>query len=83
MMKEKVCCIFVYLLLAPIAVLLLVSNDTHASTEEMTVEDAIKLGLKNNYDIQIARHTAEIAINNKGKGIANFLPVIDTNGDFR
>ena len=83
MMKEKVCCIFVYLLLAPIAVLLLVSNDTHASTEEMTVEDAIKRGLKNNYDIQIARHTAEIAINNKGKGIANFLPVIDTNSDFR
>jgi len=83
MMKEKVYCIFVYLLLAPIAVLLLVSNDTHASTEEMTVEDAIRLGLKNNYDIQIARHTAEIAINNKGKGIANFLPVIDTNSDFR
>ncbi|MBW1825152.1 MAG: TolC family protein [Deltaproteobacteria bacterium] len=82
-MKEKVYCIFVYLLLAPIALLLLVSNDTHASTEEMTVEDAIKLGLKNNYDIQIARHTAEIAINNKGKGIANFLPVIDTNSDFR
>ncbi len=82
-MKEKVYCIFVYLLLAPIALLLLVSNATHASTEEMTVEDAIKLGLKNNYDIQIARHTAEIAINNKGKGIANFLPVIDTNSDFR
>jgi len=83
MMKKKVYCIFVYLLLAPISLLLLVSNDTHASTEEMTVEDAIKLGLKNNYDIQIARHTAEIAINNKGKGIANFLPVIDTNSDFR
>ena len=82
-MKKKVYCIFVYLLLAPISLLLLVSNDTHASTEEMTVEDAIRLGLKNNYDIQIARHTAEIAINNKGKGIANFLPVIDTNSDFR
>jgi outer membrane protein TolC len=83
MMKKKVYCIFVYLLLSPIALLLLVSNDTHASTEEMTVEDAIRLGLKNNYDIQIARHTAEIAINNKGKGIANFLPVIDTNSNFR
>ena len=82
-MKEKVYCVFVYLLLASIAVLLLVSNATHASTEEMTVEDAITRGLKNNYDIQIARHTAEIAINNKGKGIANFLPVIDTNSDFR
>ena len=82
-MKEKVYCVFVYLLLAPILLLLLVSNGTPASTEEMTVEDAIRLGLKNNYDIQIARHTAEIAINNKGKGIANFLPVIDTNSDFR
>jgi len=83
MMKKKVYCIFVYLLLAPISLLLPVSNGTHASTEEMTVEDAIRLGLKNNYDIQIARHTAEIAINNKGKGMANFLPVIDTNSDFR
>ena len=82
-MKKKACCIFVYLLLAPIALLLLVSTGTPASTEEMTVEDAIRLGLKNNYDIQIARHTAEIAINNKGKGIASFLPVIDTNSDFR
>jgi outer membrane protein TolC len=55
----------------------------YASPEEMTVEDAILLGLKNNYDIQIARNTSEIAVNNKGKGIANFLPVIDTNSDFR
>jgi outer membrane protein len=83
MMKKKACCIFVYLLLAPLALLLIVSNGTPASTEEMTVEGAIRLGLKNNYDIQIARNTAEIAVNNKGKGIANFLPVIDTNSDFR
>ena len=55
----------------------------YASPEEMTVEDAIRLGLKNNYDIQIARNTAEIADNNKGKGLANFLPVIDTNSDLR
>jgi outer membrane protein TolC len=54
-----------------------------ASSEAMTVEDAIKLGLKNNYAIQIARNTAEIADNNKGKGVAGFLPVIDTNSDFR
>ena len=47
------------------------------------MEDAIRLGLKNNYDIQIARNTAEIADNNKGKGLANFLPVIDTNSDLR
>ncbi len=51
--------------------------------EQMTVEDAIKIGLKNNYDIQIAKNTAEIAGNNKGKGIAGFLPVVDTSGNFR
>ncbi len=84
-MKGKDCCITLYLqlLLAAISFVPLISNDAHASTQEMTVEDAIRLGLKNNYDIQIARNEAEIAINNKGKGIANFLPVIDTNGDFR
>jgi len=54
-----------------------------ASSKEMTVEDAIRLGLRNNYDIQIARNTAEIAVNNKGKGISNFLPVIDTNSELR
>ena len=51
--------------------------------DEMTVEDAIKIGLKNNYNIQIAKNTAEISDNNKGKGIAGFLPKVDTLGDFR
>jgi outer membrane protein len=54
-----------------------------AARAEMTVEEAIKLGLKNNYDIKIARITAEIAVNNQGKGTAGFLPVIDSNGNFR
>ena len=66
-----------------VVALFMVVPCTYASPEEMTVEDAILLGLKNNYDIQIARNTAEIAVNNKGKGTANFLPVIDTNSDFR
>lgn len=51
--------------------------------EKMTVEDAIKLGLKNNYDIQIARHDAAIATNNKGRGTAGFLPIIDTSGTYQ
>ncbi len=63
-------------------VLLLVPLTVYAQ-DEMTVEDAIKIGLKNNYDIQIAKNTAEIAGNNKGKGIAGFLPVVDTSGNFR
>jgi len=63
-------------------VLLFVPLTAYAQ-DEMTVEDAIKIGLKNNYDIQIAKNTAEIAVNNKGKGIAGFLPVVDTSGNFR
>ena len=54
-----------------------------SAQDQMTVEDAIKIGLKNNYDIQIAKNTAEIAGNNKGKGTAGFLPVIDTVGNYR
>jgi len=54
-----------------------------SAQDQMTVEDAIKIGLKNNYDIQIAKNTAEIAGNNRGKGTAGFLPVIDTVGDYR
>jgi len=43
----------------------------------MTLEDAITLGLKNNYAIQIARNQAEISSNNKGVGLSGFLPTID------
>jgi outer membrane protein TolC len=73
---HKVCTLTVVLLLFLVSFVF-------ATPTEMTVEDAIRLGLKNNYDIQIARNTAEIAANNKGKGIANFLPVIDTNSELR
>jgi outer membrane protein TolC len=50
---------------------------------EMTAEDAIKLGLQNNFDIQIARNNVEIAENNKGKGTAGFLPIVDASGNFQ
>jgi len=74
-MKRKF--IILYLLAALVVPLIVSAQD------QMTVEDAIKIGLKNNYDILIAKNTAEIAVNNKGKGIAGFLPVIDTSGNFR
>jgi len=54
-----------------------------SAQDQMTVEDAIKIGLKNNYDIQIAKNTAEIADNKRGIGTARFLPVIDTLGNYR
>jgi len=64
-------------------ILFLVYPLTVYAQDEMTVEDAIKIGLKNNYDIQIAKNTAEISGNNRGKGTAGFLPKVDTLGDFR
>jgi len=54
-----------------------------AAQDNMTVEDAIRIGLKNNYDIRISRNTAEISANNRGKGLAGFLPKIDTQGNYR
>ncbi len=49
----------------------------------LTAEDAIRIGLKNNYDIQIARNTAEIARNNAGKGTSGFLPTLDALGNYQ
>ncbi|MCK5852586.1 TolC family protein [bacterium] len=49
--------------------------------EILTVEEALKIGLKNNFDIRMARNTAEIAQNNQGKGTAGFLPTLDAVGD--
>lgn len=49
----------------------------------LTAEDAIKIGLKNNYSIQIARNNAEIAENNTGLGRAGFMPMVDVQGNFR
>lgn len=53
------------------------------SQDMLTAEDAIKIGLKNNYDIQIARNTAEIARNNAGLGTSGFLPTLDALGNYR
>ncbi len=48
----------------------------------LTAEKAIELGLKNNYNIQIARNNAEIAENNRGLGLANFMPMLDVSGNY-
>lgn len=43
----------------------------------MTAEEAIEIGLKSNFDIQIARNNRRIADNNLNKGTAEFLPTLD------
>ena len=49
----------------------------------LTAEDAIKIGLENNYDIQIALNTAEIARNNAGLGKSGFLPTLDALSNYQ
>ena len=48
--------------------------------QKLSLSDAIKLGLQNNFDIRIARNSAEIAENNRGKGKAGFMPSLDASG---
>lgn len=80
-MKRLFC--FYYEWLIGIAVIVFFADPGRAAENEMTVEDAIAIGLKNNYSIRIARTTAEIAANNRGKGTANFLPKLDAGETFR
>jgi outer membrane protein TolC len=45
--------------------------------EVLTLSDAIRIGLENNYSIVIQKNNAEIAANNNTAGNAGFLPEID------
>jgi outer membrane protein TolC len=49
--------------------------------EALTVEDAVKIGLKNNFDIRIARNESEIAKNTGDLGTSGFLPVLNASGE--
>lgn len=56
-------------------------NEVH-SQQLLTVEQAVELALKNNYDILIAKNDAEIAARNNTVGNAGMLPKINaTVGD--
>jgi outer membrane protein TolC len=48
----------------------------------LSPEDAVRLGLQNNFDIQIARNEARIAANDIGKGTAGYLPTLDATGSY-
>jgi outer membrane protein TolC len=65
-----------------IVLFLLIFLPLHAQ-QELTAEEAIRIGLENNYSIRIARNNVEIAQNNKGKGTAGFLPVLNTTGGYQ
>ena len=48
----------------------------------LSTEDAIKIGLQNNFNIRIARLSAEAAHNNSRLGHAGFMPTLNATGSF-
>lgn len=54
-----------------------------AAQEILTAEDAIRIGLENNYEIRIARNNRQVADNNRGKGTAEFLPKLDVSANYQ
>lgn len=63
---------FVFLLFSTITL------DLHAQ-EMLSLDEAINLGIRNHYGIEIARNSAEIASNNRTLGNAGFLPTLSAN----
>ena len=53
---------------------------TGYSQEILTLEEAIQVGLENNYGVRIARNDEAIASNNNNYGNAGFLPRVSTTG---
>ena len=45
--------------------------------EELTFDESISIGFKNNYNVIISRNNQEVATNNVSLGNAGFLPVVD------
>jgi outer membrane protein TolC len=54
-----------------------------AQTALLSLEDAIGIGLKNNFSIQISKNDFKVAENNNTLGNAGFLPVLNANGGVR
>lgn len=52
------------------------------SQQVLTIEEAVKLALNNNFSIQIRKNEVEIAKNNTSLGSAGFLPRIDLSGNY-
>ena len=47
--------------------------------EKLSLEDAVKIALQNNYDIKLSKNYEEISKNNVTVGNAGMLPVITGN----
>jgi len=56
---------------------------TKAQPGSMSLEEAVAIGLKNNFSILIAGNDTKIATNNNTAGNAGFLPSLNLNGGLR
>jgi outer membrane protein len=63
----------------PLLLLIVFLSPGIKSQDLLTVEDAIRTGLENNFSIRLVKKDAEISENNVKLGIANFLPSLDVN----
>lgn len=61
-------------------IFLLFTVTTVFPQEILTLQDAVRIGLENNFSIKIARNEAQIAANNATLGNSGFLPRIDASG---
>ncbi len=68
--------------IASLLILILIINNRAYSQETLSLEEAVKIALKNNYSINIARNESKIADNNSNIGNAGFLPSIDASGAY-
>ncbi|MCC5942337.1 MAG: TolC family protein [Balneolaceae bacterium] len=57
-------------------ILMVISSVSVQAQQMLTIDEAIEIGLENNYGIQLSKNFAEIADNNRTLGNAGFLPVI-------
>ena len=64
-----------------LSIILLFSVQSY-SQEILSLEDALKITLSNNYSINIARNESRISENNSNMGNAGFLPSIDASGSY-
>lgn len=71
------------IIIAGILLLFLQSFQTRSQTNVMTLEEAITIGLSNNFSIRISKNDNEISKNNNTIGNAGFLPQLGVTGTAR
>lgn len=69
--------------LLPVWLCMAFSGLVSGQAGSMSVEDAIALGLKNNFNIQIAANDSRVATNNNTAGNAGFLPKVNVSGGLK